>query len=142
MEQVLAVIDYWRDRIEDHPLHNWLVTPGEDVRPEQKLWFALYFTNFIMYFRELNLYHISYGEDRKLDPQREAISAHADEDMTHSRLFIRDLHTLGWDDLLSGTALILVEWPERARTAMPSERVAMGLEHLPGDPDRRLLLTG
>ena len=41
MKQVLSVVDYWRNRIEDHPLHTWLVTPEENVRPEQKLWFAL-----------------------------------------------------------------------------------------------------
>ena len=110
MKQVLPVIDYWRDRIEDHPLHRWLVTPEESVRPEQKLWFALYFTNFIMYFRELNLYHISYREDRGLDRQREAISAHADEDMTHSRMFMRDLRTLGWDELLGWRPSELYYW--------------------------------
>ena len=110
MKQVLPVIEYWRNRIEDHPLHTWLVTPEEGVRPEQKLWFALYFTNFIMYFRELNLYHISYREDRKLDEEREAISAHADEDMTHSRMFMRDLRTLGWDEMLGWRPCELYYW--------------------------------
>lgn len=110
MKQVLPVIEYWRNRIEDHPLHTWLVTPEPGVRPEQKLWFALYFTNFIMYFRELNLYHISYRDDRVLDQQREAISAHADEDMTHSRMFMRDLRTLGWDELLGWRPSQLYYW--------------------------------
>jgi hypothetical protein len=110
MKQVLPVIDYWRDRIEHHPLHTWLVTPEENVRPEQKLWFALYFTNFIMYFRELNMYHISFREDRKLDRQREAISAHADEDMTHSRMFMRDLRTLGWDEMLGWRPCEIYHW--------------------------------
>jgi hypothetical protein len=110
MERILRVIDYWRNRIEDHPLHTWLVTPEELERPEQKLWFALYFTNFIMYFRELNLYHISYGAERGRDDQREAISAHADEDMTHSRLFMRDLRTLGWDELLGWRPSELYYW--------------------------------
>lgn len=110
MKQVLPTIEYWRDRIEDHPLHTWLVTHEENVRPEQKLWFALYFTNFIMYFRELNMYHISYREDRELDEQREAISAHADEDMTHSKMFMRDLRTLGWDEMLGWRPSELYYW--------------------------------
>ncbi len=110
MKQVLPVVEYWRDRIEDHPLQTWLVTPEENVRPEQKLWFALYFTNFIMYFRELNLYHVSYGDDRKLDRQRGAISAHADEDMTHSQLFMQDLRTLGWDEMLGWRPSELYYW--------------------------------
>jgi hypothetical protein len=115
MDQVMPTIEYWRDRIEDHPLHTWLVTPEDGVEPEQKLWFALYFTNFIMYFRELNLYHISYRDGRErdappLDPQREAISAHADEDMTHSRMFMRDLRTLDWDGLLGWKPSELYWW--------------------------------
>jgi hypothetical protein len=110
MKQVMPVIEYWRNRIEDHPLHTWLVTPEDGVQPEQKLWFALYFTNFIMYFRELNMYHISYRDDRALDGQREAISAHADEDMTHSRMFMRDLRTLGWDDMLGWRPSELYYW--------------------------------
>jgi hypothetical protein len=110
MKHVLPVIEYWRDRIEKHPLHTWLVTPEQNVRPEQKLWFALYFTNFIMYFKELNQYHISYGKERTLDAQREAISAHADEDMTHSRMFMRDLRTLGWNEDLGWRPSELYYW--------------------------------
>lgn len=97
MEHVMKAIDEWRERIEEHPLHTWLIAQDDGIAPEQKLWFSLYFTNFIMYFRELNLYHISYGEDRRLDRQRESISVHADEDMTHARLFLRDFKLLGWD---------------------------------------------
>ncbi|MFC0544867.1 hypothetical protein [Kutzneria chonburiensis] len=109
MEHVLRVVDEWRNRIEDHPLHRWLAT-DDDLPPEHRLWFALYFTNFIMYFREMNLYHISYGERRGLDRHREAISAHADEDMTHSRLFMRDFATLGWDDLLDWRPSEVLHW--------------------------------
>lgn len=110
MSAQLPVIDYWRNRIEDHPLHTWLITPDEDVPPEHKFWFALYFTNFIMYFRELNLYHISYCKDRGLDSQREAISLHADEDMTHSRMYMQDLRTLGWDEMLGWRPSELYWW--------------------------------
>lgn len=110
MQQVLRVVDEWRERIEDHPLHRWLIAENDGVRPEDKLWFSLYFTNFIMYFRELNLYHISYGERRDDDAQRAALSAHADEDMTHSRLFMRDFKTLGWDDLLGWRPSEVFHW--------------------------------
>ncbi|HEX6059752.1 MAG TPA: tRNA (adenosine(37)-N6)-threonylcarbamoyltransferase complex ATPase subunit type 1 TsaE [Gemmatimonadaceae bacterium] len=53
-----------------------------------------------------------------------------------------DLTNIGWDDILASGALVLVEWPERAGAAMPADAVAIELEHLPGDPDRRLLLAG
>jgi tRNA threonylcarbamoyladenosine biosynthesis protein TsaE len=54
----------------------------------------------------------------------------------------RDLANIGWDDVLSNDALVLVEWPERAGRAMPDDAVSLELEHIPGDPDRRLLLAG
>ncbi|MFL6138205.1 MAG: hypothetical protein ACJ74O_10440 [Frankiaceae bacterium] len=110
MQHVLKVVEEWRERIEDHPLHRWLVAEDDGVAPEDKLWFSLYFTNFIMYFRELNLYHISYGEQRHTDAQRAALSAHADEDMTHSRLFMRDFKTLGWDGLLGWKPSEVFHW--------------------------------
>lgn len=53
-----------------------------------------------------------------------------------------ELTNIGWDDLLSAHALVLVEWPERAGALLPPARVSIDLEHVPGDPDRRLLLTG
>jgi hypothetical protein len=109
MQQVMQVIDEWRDRIEGHPLHRWLVE-DDGIQPEHKLWFSLYFANFIMYFRELNLYHISYNGARSLDTQRESLSAHADEDMTHSRLFMRDFKTLGWDDMLGWHPSEVLHW--------------------------------
>jgi hypothetical protein len=109
VDQVMKVVDEWRDRIEDHPLHHWLVA-DDGVQPERKLWFSLYFANFIMYFRELNLYHISYRDDRSLDAHRESLSAHADEDMTHSKLFMRDFKTLGWDDLLGWRPSEVLHW--------------------------------
>jgi hypothetical protein len=110
MKRVLDVIEEWRARIEHHPLHTWLIAEDDGIAPERKLEFSLYFTNFIMYFRELNLYHIAYGDQRGADPQRSALSAHADEDMTHSRLFMRDFKTLGWDDMLGWRPSEVFHW--------------------------------
>jgi tRNA threonylcarbamoyladenosine biosynthesis protein TsaE len=53
-----------------------------------------------------------------------------------------ELTNVGWDDVLSSGALVLVEWPERAGALMPEDAVPIGLEHLDGDPGRRLLLAG
>ena len=53
-----------------------------------------------------------------------------------------DLTNLGWDDILAAHALVLVEWPERAGSRMPEDAVPIELEHIPGDPTRRLLLAG
>ena len=52
-----------------------------------------------------------------------------------------DLTNLGWDDIMSAPALVLVEWPDRAGPRLPAH-VPIDLEHLPGDESRRLLLAG
>jgi tRNA threonylcarbamoyladenosine biosynthesis protein TsaE len=54
----------------------------------------------------------------------------------------RDLTNIGWDEIVADHALVLVEWPERAGERLPAAHVPIDLEHLPGDPDRRLLLAG
>jgi tRNA threonylcarbamoyladenosine biosynthesis protein TsaE len=52
------------------------------------------------------------------------------------------LDSIGWDDLFSGRALVLVEWPERAGDRLPAGRVSLQLQHLPDEPDRRLFYAG
>jgi tRNA threonylcarbamoyladenosine biosynthesis protein TsaE len=53
-----------------------------------------------------------------------------------------DLTNLGWDDIVTDHALILVEWPERAGTRLPADHVPITLQHLPEDGSRRLLYAG
>lgn len=53
-----------------------------------------------------------------------------------------DLTNIGWDDIISAHAIVLVEWPDRAGERLPSDAVPIELEHDPADPDRRLLLAG
>jgi tRNA threonylcarbamoyladenosine biosynthesis protein TsaE len=53
-----------------------------------------------------------------------------------------DLVNIGWDEVVAARALVLVEWPERAAGRLPPDAVPIDLEHLAGDPDRRLLLAG
>lgn len=54
----------------------------------------------------------------------------------------RDLTNLGWDDIISAHAIVLVEWPDRAGDRLPPDAVPIELEHDPADPARRLLLAG
>lgn len=53
-----------------------------------------------------------------------------------------ELLQLGWDEIVSAPALVLVEWPERAGDLLPPSALAITLAHMPDDPTRRLLLTG
>ncbi len=52
------------------------------------------------------------------------------------------LTNIGWDDLLSEHALVIVEWPERAGARIPEDHVPIDIDYAAGDPDRRLLLAG
>ena len=54
----------------------------------------------------------------------------------------RDLTNIGWDELLAEDALLLIEWPEHAGDRIPHVHVPISLQHLPGEPDRRLLYAG
>jgi len=70
---------------------------------------------------------------------------------TRSRVFHIDLYrlrspaeltNLGWDEMLSADALLLIEWPERAGDRIPHLHVPISLQHLPHDAGRRLLYAG
>ncbi|MFN2400344.1 MAG: tRNA (adenosine(37)-N6)-threonylcarbamoyltransferase complex ATPase subunit type 1 TsaE [Gemmatimonadaceae bacterium] len=52
------------------------------------------------------------------------------------------LENIGWDEIVSAHALVLIEWAERAAHMLPPSSVRIDLEHLAGDPDRRLVLAG
>jgi tRNA threonylcarbamoyladenosine biosynthesis protein TsaE len=48
-----------------------------------------------------------------------------------------ELTNLGWDEIVNGNAVVLVEWPERAGARLPPDAQWIELDHLAGDPDRR-----
>lgn len=52
------------------------------------------------------------------------------------------LDALGWDEIVSGGGLVLIEWPERAGNRLPAGHATLSLQHLPDDLDRRLLYAG
>jgi len=53
-----------------------------------------------------------------------------------------ELTNLGWDEILSEEALVLIEWPEHAGNRLPHSHVPISLQHLSERPDRRLLYAG
>ena len=50
-----------------------------------------------------------------------------------------ELTNIGWDEIVSARALVLVEWPERAGKRLPPEATVVSLAHAPALPDQRLL---
>ena len=53
-----------------------------------------------------------------------------------------DLQNVGWDDVMQADALVLVEWPERARGLLPARHVPIQLSYVENDPTRRVLYAG
>lgn len=53
-----------------------------------------------------------------------------------------ELVNIGWDEIAMAHALVIVEWPERAADFIPAGHVPIELEHVPADPERRVLLAG
>jgi tRNA threonylcarbamoyladenosine biosynthesis protein TsaE len=54
----------------------------------------------------------------------------------------RDLQNLGWDDIVQGDALVIIEWPERAEELLPTSHLPIELQYVEGDPNRRVLYAG
>ena len=54
----------------------------------------------------------------------------------------KDLQNIGWDDVIQSDALILLEWPDRAGTLLPTDHAPIQLRHVEGDSDRRILYAG
>jgi tRNA threonylcarbamoyladenosine biosynthesis protein TsaE len=57
------------------------------------------------------------------------------------------LTAIGWDEIVSADALVLIEWPERAAARMPAGHVPIDLEFVGGEraadgSERRVLLAG
>jgi tRNA threonylcarbamoyladenosine biosynthesis protein TsaE len=48
------------------------------------------------------------------------------------------LEDAGFDDLLAGAAVVVVEWPERFPDALPPERLELVLEPGPGAEERTI----
>ena len=55
---------------------------------------------------------------------------------------VAELDNIGWDEIVTAHALVLIEWPDRAGSLVPSDHVPIDIEYAPGDPDRRVLLAG
>jgi len=55
------------------------------------------------------------------------------------RLEGQDLGSTGWEETLDAGGVTVIEWPDRAGTALPPERVDVTLEHI-ADTKRRIVL--
>lgn len=54
---------------------------------------------------------------------------------------LQELHDIGFDELLDGERVVLVEWGDAIATALPGDRLVVRLEPGPTDDDRNVSLT-
>jgi len=47
------------------------------------------------------------------------------------------LANIGWEDVMSSRAVVLIEWPDRAGGELPQAAHAIILAHVPGKPELR-----
>ncbi len=50
-----------------------------------------------------------------------------------------DAESIGLDEMLTASGVLLIEWPERVATLLPAERLAISLGWIDDQPTRRLL---
>lgn len=50
-----------------------------------------------------------------------------------------ELESLGWDELVDQSPVLLVEWPDRAANGLPRDTITIALSHDPADAGRRVL---
>src|SRR5581483_333949 len=53
-----------------------------------------------------------------------------------------ELTNIGWDEIVSDDALVLIEWPHHAGDRIPHVHVPISLPHLADDASHRLLYAG
>ncbi|HEV8534991.1 MAG TPA: tRNA (adenosine(37)-N6)-threonylcarbamoyltransferase complex ATPase subunit type 1 TsaE [Candidatus Limnocylindria bacterium] len=56
------------------------------------------------------------------------------------RLEGADLANTGWEECLDAGGVTVIEWPDRAGTALPDDRLEVRLEHI-ADTKRRVVIT-
>jgi hypothetical protein len=84
----------------------WL--SDESVAPADRLAFVPMALDFIMGFRDFNLYYVVYPEPQ--DDLERALNEHAREDQTHSALLLEDWASLGMDERLGWAPRDLYWW--------------------------------
>lgn len=134
MQEIMAVKNERRQRLAEHPFYTWV--SGRSVPIERKLAFAPIMANFVMNFRDMNLWFIRFEEPK--NELESIINGNTLEDETHSRLFMADWKTLGLDNHLSWSAGDVLWWLFLAPDTEPFRRFGMQFSRMTvadrGDP--------
>ncbi|MEG2630726.1 MAG: hypothetical protein RSB42_07650 [Comamonas sp.] len=106
MKNILALAAARKERLAAHPFFAWM--RDAQVPLEIKLDIAPIMANFVMNFRDMNLWFIRF--EGAANAFEQVINGNTDEDETHSRLFIEDWRKLHLDDKLGWRASDALWW--------------------------------
>lgn len=106
MKSILALAAVRKERLAAHPFFAWM--RDAQVPLGVKLDIAPIMANFVMNFRDMNLWFIRFeGVSNELE---QIINGNTDEDETHSRLFVEDWRKLQLDEKLAWRASDALWW--------------------------------
>ncbi len=106
MKSILALAAVRKERLATHPLFAWI--RDAQVPLEAKLDIAPIMANFVMNFRDMNLWFIRF--EGVANEFEQIINGNTHEDETHSRLFIEDWRKLQLDEKLGWRASDALWW--------------------------------
>lgn len=106
MKSILALAAVRKERLAAHPFFAW--TRDARVPLGNKLDIAPIMANFVMNFRDMNLWFIRF--ESVANGFEEIINGNTDEDETHSRLFVEDWRKLHLDEKLGWRASDALWW--------------------------------
>ncbi|QKV54436.1 hypothetical protein [Comamonas antarctica] len=134
MKTILALAAQRKERLAAHPFFSWIRDPR--VPAHIKLDIAPIMANFVMNFRDMNLWFIRFaGVSNQFE---EVINGNTEEDETHSRLFIEDWRKLHLDEKLGWRASDTLWWLFQAAETEPFRGYAFDFARLAmddtGDP--------
>lgn len=134
MKSILALAAARKQRLAAHPFFAWM--RDAQVPLGRKLDIAPIMANFVMNFRDMNLWFIRFeGVSNAFE---EVINGNTDEDETHSRLFVEDWRKLHLDEKLGWRASDALWWLFLAPESEPFRAYAFDFARMTvvdrGDP--------
>lgn len=134
MKSILALAEARKERLAAHPFFAW-IRDGE-VPARSKLDIAPIMANFVMNFRDMNLWFIRFAQASNEFEQ--VINGNTEEDETHSRLFLEDWRKLQLDEKLGWRASDTLWWLFQAAETEPFRAYAFDFARMTvadhGDP--------
>lgn len=108
MREIMKLRDQRQSEVAKHPFFEWFESP--ELPLEKKFDIMPVLVQFIMNFRDMNLWVIRFSEGAREDIFKSIINGSTTEDETHSRLFLEDWRKFHLDDRLNWAPSDVLWW--------------------------------